>query len=169
MYTQNTFNKSSKSINTQIVESVEVVFSVEERSASFPRRECQSSIFLAHLSFRKESDQLHYRSSSPFLPRLRHNSSAHQVTGDGVSNDPTASSPRPLSSSRRYLYCTDFPNRANCPERGCRPCSPLPAPPAADRIICLAVAVWSAVSSLWFDPPDYSCPLHSIDRQPNPT
>ena len=114
-----------KSINIQIVESLEVVFSVEERSASFPRKECQSSIFLAHLSFRKESDQLHYRSRSPFLPRLRHKSSAHQVTGDGVSNDHTASSPRPLSFSRRYLYCTDFPNRANCPERGCRP-SPLP-------------------------------------------
>ena len=47
--------------------------------------------------------------------------------------------------------------------------APRAAPPAADRIICLAVAVWSAVSSLWFDPPDYSCPLHSIDRQPNPT
>ena len=79
----------------EIVESVEGVFSVEERSASFPRKECQSSIFLAHLSFRKESDsdQLHYRSWSPFLPRLRHKSSAHQVTGDGVSNDHAASSP----------------------------------------------------------------------------
>ena len=117
MYTQNTFNKCSN----RLISKLSKVFSVEERSASFPRKECQSSIFLAHLSFRKESDQLHYRSWSPFLPRLRHKSSAHQVTGDGVSNDHTASSPRPLSFSRRYLYCTDFPNRANCPERGCRP------------------------------------------------
>ena len=117
MYTPNTFNKCSKSINTQIVESVEVVFSVEERSASFPRKECQSSIFLAHLSFRKESDQLHYRSSSPFLPRLPHKSSAHQVTGDGVSNDHTASSPRPLSSSathRLFGACVHRKQVSNC-------------------------------------------------------
>ena len=167
MYTQNTFNKCSN----RLISKLSKVFSVEERSASFPRKECQSSIFLAHLSFRKESDQLHYRSRSPFLPRLRHNSSAHQVTGDGVSNDHTASSPAPLVPSPSLAVISTVLisptaqialSAAAAPPRS-------PAPPAADRIICLAVAVWSAVSSLWFDPPDYSCPLHSIDRQPNPT
>ena len=160
MYTQNTLNKSIRLLS-------KLKFSSPLRNARPISQgrivNIQSTLLIpTSQSFRKESGQLHYRSSSPFLPRLRRTSSAHQVTRDGVSSE--SSDQAPLPSPPPAVISTDFPNRANCSERGCRPSTR-----GQRRIASSVLQLQSGLRSGACRSTLLTPALHSIDRQPNPT